>query len=69
MIFPLLTPVPQHADPLGEVRVVGDHHATLAAGPKVLPGVEAEAAHVADGTDAPALVLRPVGLCSIFDDD
>ena len=69
VILPLLAPVAQHADPLGEVLVVGDHHAALAAGPEVLPGIEAEAAHVADGAHAPALVLRAVGLGSIFDDD
>ena len=49
--------------------MVNGESAAFAKSTEVFSGIEAEAAKVADGTDPPTLVLRSVGLCSIFDDD
>src|SRR5512140_3692133 len=61
--------VAQHPHLFVEFLVVGDDGPGLAIGPQVLPGVKAEAPRVPDRTRLLPLVLRPVGLGGVLDDE
>jgi fructose-specific component phosphotransferase system IIB-like protein len=60
--------VAQQAHPVGDVVVVGDHHAAVAEPAEVLSGIEAEARRVTERADAAAAVARAVSLRRVLHD-
>ena len=69
VVFGLLPPIAEQRNSSREFRVVGDHRPALAVCAEILAGIEAEAAEIADGSGAAALVLRAVSLRRVLDDD
>ena len=69
LVFPLRAPVAKHAYPARIVIIVRRHHAAFSVGAQVLPGIKAEAPHVAETADPLSVVLRTMRLSSVFYDD
>src|SRR5581483_6396200 len=69
VIFPVLSPVAQQAQPVGIVCVVGHYGPAFAVGAQVFARIETEAAHIPDAADAPAIELRAVGLRGVLNHD
>ena len=68
-IFLRLPVIPDHADLLRHLFVLGHDGAGLAEGAEVLAGVEAKAAGCAQGSCFFAFVRGAVGLAGVFDDN
>jgi len=62
-----LAVVAQHADAVGELRVVGGHRAAVGQGAEILGRVEAPRHRVAMRADAPAAPTRAVALRRVLD--
>src|SRR5579872_1138338 len=67
IMFDLLAHIAQLAHTVVQFRVVGDNRARVTKRTKGLLGIKGEAAQVAKGTSARALVIRPVRVRYIFD--
>src|ERR1051326_5731346 len=68
MILAILAPIAQHANRSRIFGIAGGYGTAFAIGSQVLPRIKAKAGHVADAAGAPSLVLRPMSLCGIFND-
>src|SRR5215470_20278440 len=68
MIFHRRATIAQHPDAFGDVSASCGDQATVAVGAQIFPGVEAEAADVAEAPGSPAPIDCPVRLRRVFDD-
>ena len=69
VILVVLSPVAQDADGTIVLRIVGDDNPSFPISPEILGWIETKTSQIAESSDALTLVLGPVCLRGIFDDD
>src|SRR5439155_19416096 len=68
VIFPLLSPIPQHVDDPGKMLMTRDHDAAFSVRSQILSRIETEAGQIPETTHPLSEMLRAVGLTRILND-
>ena len=61
--------IAQHTHLARQIGIIGGNHTPFAISPKILGEIEAESAKVTHATRFPSLIIRPVCLAGVFDND